>query len=136
LESVLEASRERKDIRRRFAKLLKGKRRAFPSLREPLDVPSRHGVYIVYGPRNAILHVGRTVRAQRGLWQRLTEHLRSNSSFMASRFERDGSKLRGKCSYVYTVVKNDRTRALLESYAVGYLCPKHLGLGRLLGKRR
>ncbi len=125
-------SNEQKDIRKRFARLLAGKRHPFPLIGEVLKAPTRHGVYVVYGPRNKILAVRRTVRGRNGILQRLTDHLRGNSSFMAGHFKRDGLRLRGTCSYTYVAVKNPRKRALLESYAVGYLCPTHLGLGELI----
>ncbi len=128
----MKKSREQQDVRRRFARLMRAKRYRFPSHRERLFAPPHHGVYVVFGPGNRILHVGRTVRGKRGLLQRLTDHLRGNSSFTASSFQRDGSKLRGKCSYAFLTIKDARSRVLLESYAVGFLCPKHLGLGGLL----
>lgn len=38
-------------------------------------------------------------------------------------------KLRGGYGFRYLTVKNPRQRALLEAYAIGVLCPAHIGLG-------
>lgn len=73
--------------------------------------------------------MGRTTRAQNGLRQRLFGHLNGRSSFTRVFFARDGSQLRAGYRYKVLVVSDPRIRALLEAYAVGRLCPQHLGLG-------
>ena len=75
------------------------------------------------------MHVGRTVTGKRGLKQRLFNHLHGRSSFVIQSFAGSGAKLRGKFSFRYVLVPNNRLRALLEAYAIGRLCPRHLGVG-------
>jgi hypothetical protein len=46
------------------------------------------------------------------------------------KFNGDGSRLRGRYKFRCIVVRSDRQRALLEAYAIGFLCPAHMGTGR------
>jgi hypothetical protein len=62
---------------------------------------------------------------------RLANHLHGLSSFTKHYLEGKGSKLRQGYSYRCLPVKNLRRRALLEAYAIGCLCPKHIGLGQI-----
>jgi hypothetical protein len=39
--------------------------------------------------------------------------------------------VRARCTYRFLIVENDRMRALLEAYAIGHLCPHHIGLHQL-----
>lgn len=121
--------REPIQIRKLYAQLLRARPMPFPLARERLAAPNNHGVYIIYGPRGTVLHVGRTVRGAHGLRQRLNNHLHGNSSFTIHHFSGQGSKLRGTHKYAFVEIPDDRTRALLESLAIGCLCPKHLGVG-------
>jgi len=121
---------ELQSIRKLFAKLIRAKRTAFPREGVHLVAPDKQGVYLIYSPRGQVLHVGRTVSGQKGLQQRLKNHLQGKSSFTAADFKRDGSQLRSSHSYAFVRVRNDRHRALLEAFAVGNLCPKHLGVGK------
>ena len=41
--------------------------------------------------------------------------------------ERDGTTLRKGYTFSYMIVPDPRMRALLEAYAIGRLCPAHLG---------
>ncbi len=75
------------------------------------------------------MHVGRTLRGKGGIHQRLNNHLHGQSSFTAVKFDRMGWKLRNGYEYQYLEVRNSRKRALLEAYAIGMLCPNHIGLG-------
>jgi hypothetical protein len=75
----------------------------------------------------------RTLRGKNGLRQRLKNHLAGASSFTIKHLNRDGSRLRRGYMYQYLRVRHPRTRALLEYYATGLLCPKHLGEGQRLG---
>ena len=101
----------------------------FPPLRVPLDAPERQGVYVILSPQRHVVHVGRTQRAKRGLFQRLRNHMLNASSFTEKYLAGDGHRLRNRYFYRYLAVPHARTRALLEAYAVGVLCPKHLGVG-------
>jgi hypothetical protein len=63
-----------------------------------------------------VLYVGRTTRGQLGgLRRRLITHRKKIGS------------ARG-CKFRCLIVKKPRDRALLEAYATGFLCPKHIGL--------
>jgi hypothetical protein len=115
-------------IQRLYRRLLKATRTPFPSARKPIDAPSRHGVYLVFNPNGEVAHVGRTVRGGEGLRRRLANHLHGKSSF-AREFLASPSELRDGYEFAYLEVSDDRQRALLEAYAVGRLCPLHLGLG-------
>jgi hypothetical protein len=85
-------------------------------------------VYII-SKGETVFHVGRTTRAKNGLHQRLSNHLHGRSSFTKALFNRDGNQLRNGFSFQALVVTDSRLRALLESYSVGSLCPKHIGTG-------
>ncbi len=122
-------SRELAHIQKLFARLIGSRLQRFPLAGERLDVTSNHGVYVIFGPRKQVLHVGRTARGRKGLAQRLRNHLHAGSSFTNVYLRGKGSKLRGTHSFAHIEVPDARTRALLESYAVGHLCPKHLGVG-------
>lgn len=103
---------------------------SFPQKRKPLDAPSKPGVYIIRKDGD-VLHVGRTLRGKGGLHQRLKDHLHGSSSFTNEYLNGRAATLREKgYTYQYLVVKDPRVRALLEAYAVGTLCPKHIGLGK------
>ena len=114
-----------------FKKLLESTLFPFPALRGPLNAPSKLGVYVIYGPGEKVLHVGSTPKAKNGIAQRLRDHMGSNSSFAKLHLEDgDGSVLRGSHHYRCLVVDNARHRALLEAYAIGHLCPEHIGSGK------
>ena len=120
---------ERQLIQGLFKKLCGEPKHSFPQPRESLNAPKKPGAYIIRKDR-IVLHVGRTVRGKEGLRQRLNNHLHGSSSFTEKYLKGKGSRLRKK-GYTYQCLteKDDRRRALLEAYAVGTLCPKHVGLG-------
>ena len=122
-------SRESSTIRELFGRLRAAPQIPFPAVGKRLAVPDTHGVYVIYAPRGAVLHVGRTLRGKRGLQQRLNNHLHGASSFTNQYLDGNGTKLRGTHKFTFLEVANARTRALLEAFAVGTLCPKHLGVG-------
>ena len=131
---------EAKRLRSKFNKLTRSAITNFPD-RGPVKRPTKRGIYVIYGPREQILHVGGTPRGRKGLSQRLSNHLYGQSSFTnKSQFLRrhGGRKLkdrytyvRARCTYRFLIVENDRMRALLEAYAIGHLCPHHIGLHQL-----
>lgn len=123
-------TRELESIKRKFRALMRAERIVFPMSRGRISAPTTQGVYLIFGPRGRVLHVGRTVKGRNGLRQRLKNHLQGQSSFTWSMFDKQGEMLRGTHSYAFIEEPNDRRRALLEAYAVGNLCPKHLGVGR------
>ncbi len=113
-----------------FLRLLKAPLETFPELRKELRAPTGHGVYVIYDPREVVVHVGSTPRAQRGISQRLRNHMSGSSSFKYYYLHGDGSLLRGAYKFRCIEIENPRTRALLEAYTIGRLCPKHLGIGQ------
>jgi len=114
-------------VRCLFAKLCQEPKHLFPELGRKLQAPKKHGVYVLYR-NDVVVHVGRTLRGKEGLNQRLKNHLYGSSSFVTT-FLKDMSLLRSKeFQYQYFIVEAPRDRALLESYAIGNLCPEHLGL--------
>lgn len=121
---------EREYITSLFARLDEQPRYYFPERRQALSASNLHGVYVIRSPRGRVLHVGRTVRGQDGLRQRLRNHLNSQSSFVEAFLYGNGSELRNGYTFQYLVVKSDRKRALLEHFATAHFCPRHLGLGR------
>ena len=63
-------NRECREIEQLFEKLRNQPKRLFPRQRQPLDAPSKPGVYFIR-KEQAVLHVGRTLRGKKGLYQRL-----------------------------------------------------------------
>ena len=118
-----------------FETLMQQPRQAFPQKRGRLEAPTSRGVYVIRKrSTNRVVHVGRTLRARRGIAQRLKNHLQGNSSFSQEFLGGDGSTLRnGDFTYQCLAVEDPRERTLLEAYAIAHLCPEHLGLG--LGER-
>lgn len=100
----------------------------FPPLRTKLEVTNERGVYIIRNKAGLVVHVGRNTRAKGGIEQRLKDHLSGRSSFVREFFNGKGSKLRKNYTYQYLSICDRRKRALVEAYAVGNLCPEHLGV--------
>lgn len=125
------SDREQKQVRTLFGQLVKAPLHLFPKAGERLSAPNERGIYIIYSPRGKIIHVGRTPSGRNGLRQRLSNHLYGASSFTIHYLGGQGSKLRAGYKFQYLSVADDRRRALLEAYAIGSLCPSHLGLGQI-----
>jgi len=116
-------------VKELFAKLVNQPRHQFPQKRKRWQAPTRHGVYIIRKDET-VLHVGRTLRGKDGLRQRLQNHASGSSSFTKSYLKGNGGTLRQQgYTYQYLEEEHSRLRALLEAYAVGTLCPEHIGLG-------
>lgn len=120
---------EQKAVKSLFAKLIRSPLQTFPESRGKLNAPAGQGVYVIYDPRGRVAHVGSTPRARGGIAQRLRSHMAGASSFTRVKFNRDGSKLRGKYKFRCVKVSVKRHRAFLEAYAIGNLCPTHIGIG-------
>ena len=101
----------------------------FPRARQRLDCPRCQGVYIIFDPAGNVAHVGRTTRARSGLAQRLKAHLAGRSSFVVKFLKNKRSALRRGYSFSFVEVPAPRIRALVEAYATGMLCPRHIGTG-------
>lgn len=121
-------SREQKTIRVLFTKLLRSPLQSFPEMRQPLKAPDKQGVYVIYDTRDRVVHVGRTPSGVGGIRQRLGNHLYNASSFSLIYLKGRGEKLRRGYKYRCLIVGDPKQRALLEAYAIGYLCPAHIGL--------
>lgn len=138
MESASRRLKESDIIKRLFHKLKRGRIYKFPksgymkSLTP--EIPETHGVYIIYSPREKVLHVGRTLRGKRGLSQRLNNHLTGHSSFVAYYLDWNGAKLRRGYKFQFIAIEDHRHRALLEAFAIGALCPAYIGLGLPLDK--
>ena len=120
---------ERERIARLLAELDLKPVLPFPPAGQPLRASKNQGVYVIRGPENIVVHVGRTLRGKSGLQQRLRDHLAERSSFVQESLGRAGSKLREGFTYQCMEVPSDRERALLEHIATAWHCPKHLGVG-------
>jgi hypothetical protein len=113
---------EQERIKTLFDQLVSAPLNDFPDRYTKFDAPPELGVYVIFSPLLEVLYVGRTTRTQYpgvsggGLRRRLKTQ-RQKIGF------EPGSKFR------YLIVIDARERALLEAYAIGFLCPKHLGLG-------
>jgi hypothetical protein len=113
-----------------FERLVAAPRHYFPAPGGKLDAPKDSGVYFLYRRKDdLILHVGRTTGARNGLFQRLSNHLRDQSSFAREWAIPNHLKIRTECGYRFLIVQNARMRTLLEAYDIGRLCPAHLGTG-------
>lgn len=119
---------EKLKIKRLFTKLCGQPKLRFPAKGQTLEAPMEQGLYII-SKGKTVFHVGRTTRAKNGLHQRLSAHLYGRSSFTKAFFNRDGNQLRNGYRFQALIVADGRLRALLESYAIGCLCPKHIGTG-------
>lgn len=113
-------------IRRLFRDLVEAPLKPFPAI-GPLICPAERGVYVIYNPNGEVAHVGCTPKGRKGLQQRLRNHLAGQSSFTKRQFDGAGKTLRNGYSYRFVVIESGRYRALLEAYAIGHLCPIHLG---------
>jgi len=114
---------------KKIERLLAQPQITFPERGQPLAAPCAQGVYIIRKDRR-VMHVGRTVRGKKGLYQRLRNHLSGQSSFTKTSLGGRGHELRGVYTYQYLEVEDARQRALVECYAAGVLCPAHLGVGQ------
>jgi hypothetical protein len=100
----------------------------FP-LRGKMNVSDKHGVYIIFSPKNEVLHVGNTPSGRKGLNQRLYNHISCTGVFYEKYLKPNRIKMRGTYKFKYLEVADIRQRALLEAYSAGKLCPIHFGTG-------
>jgi hypothetical protein len=135
-------SREQKTVKAQFVELRRSLLHCFPRSHGRLTAPTEKGVYVIYSPQLKVLHVGGTPRGKRGIFQRLSNHLHGQSSFTKNSeyLKRHGGRtlkkrytyVRDHCKYSCLPIEDDRLRALLEAYAIGHLCPDHIGLGQIV----
>ena len=124
---------ERQKVKELFTALCKQPMTQFPQAHKKLQATSEPGVYVIR-KGDIVLHVGRTLRGKEGLRKRLKNHLHGASSFTNEYLKGNGAVLRKGHTHQSLVVEDARLRALLEAYATGTLCPKHIGLGGNRGK--
>jgi len=117
---------EQRRIEKLFDNLIESPRKRFPKPHQALRETKEKGVYIIFNSKMRILHVGSTPRADEGITQRLKNHLAGQSSFVDYYLEGKREKIR-RFFYRCLEVDKSRDRALVESYAIGRLCPAHLG---------
>lgn len=115
-------------IKKLFKKLISNDFHIFPE-RGKINVTEKHGVYIIYSPKDEVLHVGNTPSGKKGLNQRLYNHISCIGVFYRKYLKLNNIKMRGTHKFRYLEVKDSRQRALLEAYAAGNLCPFHFGTG-------
>lgn len=101
----------------------------FPPLGTRPDATDSKGVYVVCSPSKTPLHVWNTPRARRGINQRLENHLNGKSTFSRKYLRPKGENLQKGYWYRFLKVRGNRQMALLEAYAIGVLCPAHIGTG-------
>lgn len=94
-----------------------------------INITEKHGVYIIYNPKNEVLHVGNTPSGRKGLNQRLYNHISCTGVFYEKYLKPNNIKMRGTHKFKYLEVDDIRQRALLEAYSAGKLCPLHFGTG-------
>jgi hypothetical protein len=120
---------EPKAIKAKMNQLVKSPLLRFPVSGDRLTIPHLQGVYIICDPKGRVAHVGRTVRGKRGLHQRINNHLHGRSSFVIKALNGKGARLRNGFKFRFIAIENSRLRALIEAFAIGQLCPDHLGDG-------
>ena len=123
-------------IAAQFLRLRRRPTHRFPKRGFALAAPDQHGVYIITDSKGKVVHVGRTIRGRRGLYQRLRNHIQGQSSFVLSYLNGDGETLRDGYGFQYLEVNDDKQRAFLEALAIGRLCPSHIGIGVNTKKRK
>jgi hypothetical protein len=111
-----------------FDELINAESYNFPP-KGKLDITCALGVYIIFNQARSVIHVGRSLSGKKGICQRLNDHLAGNSSFVREFLNSDKNSLRNGYTFKFIVVADNRTRALLEYFTIGKLCPLHLGLG-------
>jgi hypothetical protein len=126
VDEAKKVSREREQVAKLYAQLVGSPLVKIPS--KGLIAPMQQGVYVIYGPNGRVLHVGSTPSGLQGIWQRLRNHLHKASSFTLVHLKGNGAQLRNGYGFRCVIVTNHRLRALLEHYAIGHLCPAHLGI--------
>jgi hypothetical protein len=109
-----------------FGMLLESPLHHFPA-NGKLDITTQKGVYIIYNPHGESSHVGNTPRGRQGLRQRLNNHLDFASSYTRNFLLPQGFSVRQGYSFRFLEVESARHRVLLEAYAIGNLCPEHIG---------
>lgn len=127
---------EPEEIIRLFKMLISGEMTSIPAVGR-INIPDRHGVYIIYDANMRVAHVGRSITGKKGLKQRIGNHISGRSSFIRIYHEGDRSVMRSGYTLRYLIVEDTRKRALLEALTAGKLCPLHLGAkGTTLGQHR
>lgn len=112
-----------------YKELINSTNHPFPPKGNSVNVAEKQGVYIIYSPKEEVLHVGTTKRGKTGLNQRLNNHRNGSSSFSKKYINPNNINLSDGYMFKYIVVEDGRKRAFLEALTIGLLCPKHIGTG-------
>lgn len=130
VQRMQQNQRDWRRVERLFDELLDAPVHTFSRYPAGMDASAQRGVYVICNRAGRPVHVGRTPTAKGGIAQRLCDHIYGRSSFVRESLNWDGTRLwRQKYRYQWLVVRSRRYRALLEAYAIGRLCPRHLGTG-------
>jgi hypothetical protein len=113
-------------VRGLFGMLLEAPLHPFPAI-GPVEVTRQKGIYVIYNPNGDPSHVGNSPRGREGLRQRLNNHLSFQSSYTRNFLMPQNLSVRNGYSFRFIVVENPRHMALLQAYAIGNLCPEHIG---------
>lgn len=108
--------------------LIQSDQYTFPT-KGKVKVSEKHGVYIVYSPADKVLYVGNTPSGEKGLDQRLYNHVTGASSFSKQYLEPQNISLRSGYKYRIIELSSPRKREPLEALTAGLLCPVHIGTG-------
>jgi hypothetical protein len=128
MKKLKEEKNEPAIIKRLFNRLISTEHHIFP-VRGKINLTQKHGVYIIYSPKNEVLHVGNTPSGKKGLDQRLYNHISCTGIFYEKYLKPNKIRMRGVYKFKYLEVTDIRQRALLEAYSAGKLCPLHFGTG-------
>lgn len=120
--------KESEIIKALFEKLISSNYHIFP-LKGKVNVTDNHGIYIIYNPKNEVLHVGNTPSGKEGLNQRLYNHISCTGVFYEKYLKPNKINMRSTHKFKHLEVDDIRQRALLEAYSAGKLCPLHFGTG-------
>jgi hypothetical protein len=126
---------EPETIQSLFEQLMAAQKFEFPRSPTRVEAPWEQGVYIIYDPHDAVAHVGRKL-GEYGLFGRMGDHINGYSSFHQHPLKPEGQKVSDGFLYAWLTNDSPRTRALLEAYATGRLCPAHIGANVEEAKQR
>jgi hypothetical protein len=123
---------EPKAVKAKLAQLLRSPMVPFPPAGERLDVPDLHGVYIIYDPKGQGSPCRPDGSRETRALPEAQQPPQGASSFVVTALDGKGSVLRDGYKYRRISIENSRLRAFLEAFAIGHLCPDHIGDGAVL----
>lgn len=121
--------KDEKKVEKLFNQLTTAKVCHFTQSGTRVNISNEQGVYVIYSPQKKVLHVGRTAGGNNGLNQRLNNHRTGKSSFKRMYLQKHKISLNPKYSFRFIEVSDPKIRTFLEAYAIGSMCPAHIGTG-------